>query len=857
MRLLQLAIGPAEILDLHPHVTVVVGLDEDGRTLLVETVSGLARSQATQARGLLEAHGVLFDLDQTLVGVLEPAADDLDPIVRPGHLPTQPISVDARELQAREQAFSELLRVIAAQAEKQSQARDAVSAAAAAVEAARRARSEAARSTEERRLEAERLDRRRKDLEAELGHVEEQLKVARTEHAAAEAARTEALERTANVRRTRDEAIELLAGLEAELAAADAAIFEGAAEELQRARAQLADVEAQLEAERRAEREAQEAQQHDAQEAPAVTLAELDDRLAVVDARLAELDQLLIAVSPLDHDVVAKALAVVQGGQETDLVPSPEAQAVADELDRLTSELGDPRVADLAAHDVSLAEARARLEDARQRLLEAEQAVRTPRLDRDEVDRLEDAHAALLDAMDRAERRFAGSRAAARVEELRAAEAEILERLGFRSYSDYMMGSSLHEVDPALEAELDAARAELAAAEDAWQQADALTGAALSRAAKLDRRRELLGAARRLLASTADGPPQAALRALRVPALSLKDAARTLESALDAVGLDLAGEELDHEELALVAETWLGQAEHVADRHRDAQEERHALAAERASLVDQRDQLAATEDAGGAATDEPEPDPEEDRTRRLVAARERLAAAEASVARNAAAEAARQRVQTDLATAGEMAAVASEAAGEADAEVTTAADTVRSARERAMALQRRTEGLSSELASIDHALASAAAAPDVAALDAGLAAATEAHAAAIAQVETEDRALAALDAEGSAAALEIERLQDIVAAQGSGSTTPAEELEWYLLARLAAQRSVSIAGSLPLVLDDALRGLHGDEVRHLLGRLERMAEAVQVIVISADPVVAGWAEEAGPARAAVVRPVSP
>jgi len=36
-----------------------------------------------------------------------------------------------------------------------------------------------------------------------------------------------------------------------------------------------------------------------------------------------------------------------------------------------------------------------------------------------------------------------------------------------------------------------------------------------------------------------------------------------------------------------------------------------------------------------------------------------------------------------------------------------------------------------------------------------------------------------------------------------------------------------------------------------------MAEAVQVIVISEDPVVASWAQEAGPARAAVVRPGAP
>ncbi len=88
----------------------------------------------------------------------------------------------------------------------------------------------------------------------------------------------------------------------------------------------------------------------------------------------------------------------------------------------------------------------------------------------------------------------------------------------------------------------------------------------------------------------------------------------------------------------------------------------------------------------------------------------------------------------------------------------------------------------------------------------------------------------------------------------TGTATPAEELEWYLLARLAAQRSVSIAGSVPLLLDDALSGLAIDEACHLLTRLERMADVVQVIVLSDDPVVATWALTTGSARAAVVSP---
>ena len=42
-----------------------------------------------------------------------------------------------------------------------------------------------------------------------------------------------------------------------------------------------------------------------------------------------------------------------------------------------------------------------------------------------------------------------------------------------------------------------------------------------------------------------------------------------------------------------------------------------------------------------------------------------------------------------------------------------------------------------------------------------------------------------------------------------------EEIEWYLLARLAAQRSVGAAGSVPLVLDDTFRDLHVAEAVRL------------------------------------------
>ena len=79
----------------------------------------------------------------------------------------------------------------------------------------------------------------------------------------------------------------------------------------------------------------------------------------------------------------------------------------------------------------------------------------------------------------------------------------------------------------------------------------------------------------------------------------------------------------------------------------------------------------------------------------------------------------------------------------------------------------------------------------------------------------------------------------------------AEEIEWYLLARLAAQRSVSL-GRIRCRCSSTTpsRGLDEDELGHVLGRLERMAEAVQVIVITDDPLAAPGRSLAGEDRAA-------
>ena len=81
-----------------------------------------------------------------------------------------------------------------------------------------------------------------------------------------------------------------------------------------------------------------------------------------------------------------------------------------------------------------------------------------------------------------------------------------------------------------------------------------------------------------------------------------------------------------------------------------------------------------------------------------------------------------------------------------------------------------------------------------------------------------------------------------------------EAIEFYILARLAAQRAVSYAGSVPMVIDDAFLGIDPDEVRSLLGKLEQVSESVQIIYLTNDPVVIEWTASVGLNRAAAVSP---
>ena len=91
-------------------------------------------------------------------------------------------------------------------------------------------------------------------------------------------------------------------------------------------------------------------------------------------------------------------------------------------------------------------------------------------------------------------------------------------------------------------------------------------------------------------------------------------------------------------------------------------------------------------------------------------------------------------------------------------------------------------------------------------------------------------------------------------AEAVDESSLAEEIEWYLLARLAAQRSVCLGGSLPLLLDDALGGPRRGPARPCPRPPRADGRRGAGHRGHRRPVAASWALLAGQDRAAVVRP---
>jgi hypothetical protein len=843
------AAGDRPAIDLHGQVTVVRGLDPLRRAWLVDTLGRLGSGTDVDALGELAAHGIVFPLDRPSLALLD-LEHPVRAVVRPEDLPGHDPRI-AEAIAARDRALvrrRELTQQITQQREALGAAVAERTAAAAELEAIERgdgaareaqAAAEAARS----RLEAELAsasDERARNLDALNQAV-----LARDVANEARAASAERLERARERRR-----------------AAMAKATEAAAA-LEQARPLVADDPTDLLVARRAELARAEAAAGEAD--PDRDSSPVSRMLADLERRRVELVRLQEAVGDHGADAVDRALDRLLGAG-SEAAPVVAALALADTWRDLHQQLS---ALDTGVSPEEYA-AEQRVAEARQAVIEAEVEFNQPVLTPEQIAKVEAAHALVLEAQDRTEGRFGGSRLRKKLEEARAEERRVLERLGFSTYADYMMSSSSRGVGPANRSSLEAARTRLKDAEEHLATLPGAADRARRRTELLQRRDAVAPRVAALLGHEPTGPEsEDELRALREPIAPSDAAMADLAAELIAVGVAVVGPPYERDDLVLLARFYLSEQETAGDRRSEID---GALLALDRAIADVR----AARDRGQHELPELDPLPElarpsaapsddaeaaaqavtlrEARWAEVEAARAAVAEAEAAVAQHRKATADLSSLETELARSGveEEQAAASVAQAEADVALANgdAFDrAVAAATEAEAALARSTAREEQARRALDDfsaesgvdALVQGArervAASEQRVTDA--AAAEQATAAQLAEVDAAFAAASAAEEQAAAEAAAIDR------------TKLLDDIDWELMARLAAIRSVGLAGSLPLVLDDPFAGLDDDELTRVLDRVARLADAVQIIVVTEREAAVAWAAQIGSERALV------
>jgi len=195
--------------------------------------------------------------------------------------------------------------------------------------------------------------------------------------------------------------------------------------------------------------------------------ARLDDAERELDAAIASREA---AERTVDALADANDTPVIEP-EAIEVVHVEEVIEVDDTENEVDDDVGDPWEAerDALARDVGAAEQRviaARLE-----VEQSARAANPARLNAEDRAALESAHEAALEADDRASKRFGGNAARRRLEEAKAAERAVLDRLGLDSYADFLLRSSMGATDPSAELRLEIARTELVEAEAALSAA--------------------------------------------------------------------------------------------------------------------------------------------------------------------------------------------------------------------------------------------------------------------------------------------------------------------------------------------------------------------------------------------------
>ncbi|MCU1372170.1 MAG: hypothetical protein JWO77_3364, partial [Ilumatobacteraceae bacterium] len=637
-----------------------------------------------------------------------------------------------------------------------------------------------------------------------------------------------------------------------------------AAAALEQARPLIADDPTDLLVARRAELASAEAAAGEAD--PDHDSSPVSRLLADLERRRVELVRLQEAIGDYESAGVSEALdRLLNAG--TEAAPVVAALALADTWRDLHQQLS---ALDTGVSPDEYA-AEQRVAEARRGLIEAEVDYNQPVLTPEQITKVEAAHALVLEAQDRTEGRFGGSRLRKKLEDARAEERRVLERLGFSTYADYMMSSSSRGVGPANRSTLETARAALKAAEENLALLPGAADRARRRQELLQRRDAVAPRVASLLGHEPTGPEsETELRALRESAAPSDAAMEALANELTAVGVAVVGPPFDRDDLVLLARFYLSEQDDAVSRRREIDSALGALdraIGEVRSARDRGDQevppldplpdLAQPSAATAPGVDDAAAQAvtlREARWAEVEAARAAVAEAEAAVAQHRQATADLSGLEAELIRSGVEEEQAAAVVAEAEAEVALANgpafdEAVAAAAEAEAALARSTSREEAARRALEDVTAGSGVDAMVQAAEARVADGEHLVTAAAAAEQATAAQLAEVD--GAFAAATAAEEQAVAEAAAVDRTKLIDDVDWQLMSRLAALRSVGLAGSLPLVLDDPFGALDDDELTQVLDRVVRLAGAVQVVVITDREAAVAWAAQIGSEQALV------
>jgi hypothetical protein len=702
MRILQLDVAGhgSRALDLHPRLSVITGLSPDERHQVAAAAARIPTGSAGGARGLLEANGVLLELSDANLALLE-CRREVPNVLGAADLPGAHDPAELRMMVERH-----LLSWPIGKDPDLDAARSAYESAKATCDHLRRAAGEMRDALHAASLERERA-------QSDLHH-------------------------------------------------ASADLDPLAPKKLEDARRRLTEIEIEL---------------------GIGTSEPPEDRLARVQARIVQLEDTLAHLDPKPTGGVERALELVRNPPQGGEVPDPEAQALADAVEAIQAEIVAFEES-LAEDGISLSKTLAELEESKAELAEAEARLARREPTPEEKVELEGIQDQIHELEPKTESRLGGAKARKQIDDLLERQGQILDRLGYATWTEYVMGAAFAGIDPEQKERVERAKIDVEVREGRWARLAERLETEPEYRAMLDRLESVYLAAFDVLEGREPDDPAAELRKLTkvVEPTSPLDAAADLWDALEEAGVELPGDELPFEAIVAAAEQWLAEQHHAGERRPVLERE----------LAEARLELAEAEEAVQQASNESsEPEIPDDpawaaqmakvngaqaRLDRYLAAKEEVAPLEAAV---------EQAIQAERAAQAEVEA--------AEARVKDSSVTEREAR-----------------ASLDTVIDRLATDPAV------VAALTE--------------------------------------AEGMSRGPDPEVLDMFLLTSLTALRGFSYAGSLPLVLDGLLDGFDTQDAYDALARIERLTDAVQVLVVTDRSELADWADSLGIERAAVIEP---